>query len=385
MRQKGTRPVIKLPRAVYITICELPAVLTILYYALRSVPGVMDWAAVSVSAPVRGALGLFSSIYPFSLMEVFCTAAGFWLIYYIVRSIIVTTRRREKLKILSKRLLTVMVVILYVWSLFCWLWNSGYHAPGFAGKNGFAGDGVTLEALTGVTRLFAEKSNELALMVKRNDDGRYIEDRREMLNASTEIFQNIADRFPGLSGRLYRPKTMMFSWLMSRTGYTGIYFALTGESNINSQEPGFMMPATVAHELAHQRGVFAEDEANFVGIAACVTSGNPVYEYAGYLRGLMYLMSALHGADYETWIEISGSLRFEVISDWQENSDFWESQRRVETGVEFLDNILTTVTVTVSDAVDTVYDGYLKSQNQELGIKSYGACVNLLVEYFAMH
>jgi len=361
----------------------LPAVLTILFYSLRFVPGVMEWASVRVSAPVRGALGLVSSIYPFSLMEILCTAAVIWLIYYIVRSIIVTTRRREKLKILSKRLLTVVVVILYVWGLFCWLWNSGYHAPGFADQNGFSGEGVTLEDLTFVTRMFAENANELSVLVKRDDDGRYIEDRREILEASTEVYQNIAVRFPGLSGRMYRPKSMMFSWLMSRTGYTGIYFAFTGESNINSQEPVFMMPATVTHELAHQRGVFAEDEANFVGLAACIASGNTAYEYAGYLRGLMYLLDALHGADYYTWLEIGGSLTDEVNRDWRENYDFWQKQRSVETGIAFIDNVLTAVTVTVSDAVDTVYDGYLRAQNQELGIKSYGACVNLLVEYFA--
>ena len=143
------------------------------------------------------------------------------------------------------------------------------------------------------------------------------------------------------------------------------------------------MPATVAHEHAHQLGVFAEDEANFVGIVACITSGNVVFEYAGYLSGLIYLMRALASVDFEAWLEIGDSLSEEVLIDWQDNSDFWQSQRTVNTGIGFLDNVLTTVTVTVSDAVDTIYDGFLRSQNQELGIRSYGACVDMLVEYFA--
>ena len=69
--------------------------------------------------------------------------------------------------------------------------------------------------------------------------------------------------------------------------------------------------------------------------------------------------------------------------DWREHQEFWQSQRRVETGVGFVDSFLTSVTVTISDAVDAVYDEYLKSQSQELGIRSYGACVDLLVEYFS--
>jgi hypothetical protein len=175
---------------------------------------------------------------------------------------------------------------------------------------------------------------------------------------------------------------MAFSWLMSRTGYAGMYFALTGEANINIRAPGFLMPATVAHEHAHQLGIFAEEEANFAGILACVTSGNIVFEYAGYFKGLMYLLDALFEADSAAWVEIRASLSDEVLWDWQHNYDYWQSQRRVETGVVFLDTVLTAVTMTVSDAVDTIYDGFLRAQNQELGIRSYGACVDLLVEYF---
>ena len=383
-RHKRTLFDSKLRRAVYIVICALPVVLTALFYALRSNPDVMGRAAAGISAPVRSALGLFSLVYPLSLMEVVCTVAVAWLIFYIVRSVMVTVHRRGKLKILSKRLLTVLVVVFYIWSMYCWLWNCGYFAPGFAESNGFSSAGVSVADLTTVTKLFAEKANEFSLLVKRDQDGRYSEDRREFTAASTDIYGNIASEYPCLEGRLYSPKPMLlYSWLMSRTGYTGIYFALTGESNINTQAPGFLMPATIAHELAHQRGVFAEDEANFVGIAACLTSGNVVYEYAGWLMGLMYLSNALSHADVEAWLDVTSGFSAEVRLDWQENHDFWQSQKTVDTGIEFVSNLLTTVTETVSGAVDTVYDGYLRSQNQTLGLKSYGACVDLLVEYFS--
>ena len=377
-----SRRSINVPHAVYIAICVFPVVLTILFYSFRSNMRVMDWAAMRLSAPTRMALGLLTSVYPFSLMEIVCIAAGIWLIYYIVRTIIVTARRREKLKILAKRLLTLAVVILYVWVLFCWLWNSGYQAPGFAERNGFVSAGVTTEDLVAVAALFAAKANEFAPLVNRDDEGHCIEDHREFFNVSAQIYQNLSIEYPDLGGKLYKPKPMMFSWLMSRTGYTGVYFALTGESSINVNAPAALMPATVAHELAHQRGVFYEDEANFVGILASVTSGYTVYEYSGYLMGLQYLRNALFFADSGAWFDISSSLSFEVSIDLQDNYDYWQSQKTVETGVVFFDNMLTAVTTTVSDTVDTVYDSYLKAQNQELGLRTYGACVDLLVEYY---
>lgn len=381
--KKWKLPAIKLPRGIIIAICVLPVVITGLYYALRPVSSIMDWVATHISAPIRGFSGLLSSIYPFSVTEVLLAVAVVWLIYFIIKTAMVTARRRGKMKILSKRLLPVIVVAVYIWGLFCWLWNSGYHAPGFAEKNGFTGNGIAISDLIAVTKLFADKANEYASLVQRDEDGRYIEDRRTMFAASTDVFDELISEFPCLNGRLHAPKSMMFSWLMSRTGYTGMYFAITGEANINTRMPGTLMPATVSHEHAHQLGVFAEDEANFIGLAACLTSGNPVFEYAGYLQGLMYLIPALSIEDPETCNEISTGLSDEVKKDWQENYDYWESQKRVETGIEFLDNILTSVTVKMSDTVDTVYDGFLKSQSQDLGIRSYGACVDLLVEYFA--
>jgi len=383
-RVKRTKPKFKLPLAALISICALPVVLTIMFYALRSNTGAMGWTDNNIAVPVRGFLGLLSSVYPFSMMEVLCTVAGVGLIYYLIMTGMVTARRRGKLKILAKRLLAVVVAALYIWSLFCWLWNSGYHAPGFAEKNGFTGDGVKLEELIAVTWMFAEKANELSSLVDRDEDGKYIADRRGMFAASTDIFHDIIDEFPDLDGRVYRPKAMMFSWLMSRTGYTGIYFALTGESNININAPGYLMPATVAHEQAHQLGVFAEDEANFIGIVACLSSGNPVFEYAGYMLGLTHLLNAVMSEDFDAWLEIYASLSADVMKDRWENHDYWLSQKSVNTGVGFLDTVLTAVTETVSDTVDTIYDGYLKAQKQELGIRSYGACVDLLVEHFAV-
>ena len=382
-KEDKRRSAFKLPRAAYIIICALPAAATILFYALRGNSAVMERAALRVSAPIRAVLGLFSSVYPFSLMELLCVVAGIWLIIYIINTIIATIRGREKLKTLSKRFLHIAVTALYFWGSFCWLWNSGYYAPGFAEKNGFSGGGVSTESLCAVAEMFAAKANELSTLVRRDDNGHYNEDRREIFDASTSIYQNIAAEFPCLNGRINKPKSMLFSWLMSRTGYTGVYFALTGESNINTRAPLFLIPATIAHELAHQRGVFREDEANFVGILASVASGITVYEYAGYLMGLMHLRSALYSADYQAWVDLSDSLRIEVNIDLQDHYDYWRSQKTVETGVAFFDNVLTTLTGAVSDTVNTVYDGYLKSHNQELGLKSYGACVDLLVEYYS--
>ena len=380
---------IRIPIGVTIAICVFPAVLTALFYILRSSRVVMDWVVIYISLPIRRFFGLISSIYPFSIMEIVCTAAFIFLIYYIIKSIIVTSRRRERWKLLGKRMLPILVIVCYIWGLFCWLWSSGYHSTGFAEKYDFSKDGVAFEDLVVVTQIFAEKANEFSTLVERDDDGYYIANRYTMFDESLVVYKNVSQEFPSLSGRLYSPKPMLYSWFMSITGYAGMYFALTGEAMINTHPPGTYMPATVAHEHAHQLGIFAEDEANFAAIIACIQSDNVTFQYAGYMLGLNYLLNAIMFEDYpfsssvsEEFTEIVSSLSPYVHFDRYENAHFWATRTIANTGVGFLDRFLTSVAETTNDAVNSVYDNFLKSNNQELGIKSYGTCVDLLVEYF---
>jgi hypothetical protein len=240
----------------------------------------------------------------------------------------------------------------------------GYHGTGLAVTTGLRTDGITTEQLTNVTKLFAGKANELAGQVERDADRRFISDTGYYIDMSKGVYANIAREFPALHGNAYPPKAMIYSKLMSIMNFTGVYISLTGEANINVDAPAALIPATIAHEMAHQRGVNSEDEANFAGIAACITSNITVYEYSGYLSGLLYLMSALDTADPDAAQAIRATLNEDVILDWTENYEYWQ---RYESPA--------------AEAVSAMYDGYLKANGEELGISSYGACVDLLVTW----
>ena len=354
---------------VYIAIAVPPALLTLIYYIFQHNSNAMDWISAHISAPIRSALGFYSSLFPlkfFSVAEVLCTAAALWCVYHIATTVVKISRRKNKLKILGKRAYVLGVFALYALCCFNWLWGVGYFESSFAAKNDIEVAGVSVADLTASAQHFLEKANELAPLVTRDSDGHYAEDIDSMIAASDGIYAALEKEFQTLEGIHYPPKKMMYSKVMSRLGFTGFYFALTGESNINAAAPAFLLPATIAHELAHQRGINAEEEANFAGIAACITSGNPVYEYAGYVDGLIHTMNSLYSADYDAWSEIRKGFCFELETDWQDNNEYWAAQKTDEG---------------IGGAVSTFYDGYLKAYGQELGIKSYGACVDLLVSW----
>jgi hypothetical protein len=351
----------------FLLIAAVPILLIALFYISIDRKDVMDWAKANISVPYMNAAAHATSFGPFkyfSLAEILASLLAFWVIFYSIKSIVLIIIRPHRLYILGRRLFTLIVVGLYIFAAYSWLWGPGYHGSTLAERAGLNPGGVTTAQLTSVTELFAEKANELSTQVKRDDAGHCREDKQYIFELSKGLYANITGQFPDLIGAPFTPKAMIYSRLMSDIGFTGVYIALTGEANVNVDQPKALIPVTIAHEMAHQRGVNSEEEANFSGIAACITSNITIYEYSGYLEGLMYLTDALNKADPEACSRITASLGAEVCTDWKDNSDYWE---------RYASPVAVTATA--------MYDGYLKSTGQALGIESYGACVDMLVSW----
>ena len=224
-----------------------------------------------------------------------------------------------------------------------------------------------VETLIQVTALFAQRAAEFSTQVERDENGRFAVSRDEILARGPEVYENVAREYPflALEGQT-AAKPIFFSRLQSRLGFTGVYFPFTGEANVNVDAPACLLPATVAHEMAHQRMVASEQEANFVGILAAVTSGDPVYQYSGYLMGLIQLCNALAPVDRAAWQDIvQRYFTQELADDWNANNAYWAA-----------------LASPMEDAAEQVYDSFLKGNGQELGMRSYGACVDLLAAYF---
>ena len=243
------------------------------------------------------------------------------------------------------------------------------HVPSFSQRAGIKTEPYSVETLARVTDLFAQNAARLSNQVARDDEGHFAEDRRGLPGAwGGTVYDNLTRKFPFLSMESVAAKPLLCSRLQSILGFTGIYSPFTGEANVNMDAPACLFPATIAHEMSHQRMVAREQEANFVGIAACIASDDPVFQYSGWLMGLIHLCNALYSVSPDTWYAIAEA-RFtpELSQDWNDNNAYWNA---FDSPVE--------------DAATDVYDSFLRGNGQELGIRSYGACVDLLVAYFGV-
>lgn len=344
-----------------------PITLIILYYILNNRKHTMDWVLMNISLPYSAAAAQVTSFGPFqyfSLAEALITLYILWTLYSIVKAIVVLIRCPHRLSNLGRRLYITIVIALYIVAAHFWIWDAGYHGTSLMEKIDLDSGSITTEQLTDVTRLFAEKANELSTQVVRDANNRFNEDRQVYFTSDKDLYVNIVKEFPALNGRNNPPKAMMYSKFMSASGFSGIYIALTGEMNINIDIPASFLPVTIAHEMAHQRGINSEAEANFSAIAACITSGNPVYEYSGYLLGLLHLIDDLNKADPYVCRQITSTLNANVVQDWKENNAYWNSHK-----------------TSATETVTTIYDKYLKSNGVTAGIESYDDCVSMLVSW----
>ena len=335
------------------------------YFALRGSFALMTWMSAHVVRPWHRFFGKLFNDLPFSVAGVLIAALVLGCLAYIVYSIVQTVRFGGIGHRVYLLFVTAVGFTALIYALFCLLWGVYYYTSDFGAQSGVHAAPVSVEQLESVTRYFAQLADSYGAQVDRDENGLYAANLDEIFERSAMLYDEVEKSFPCLSGDGLWAKPFLFSKGMSLVNFTGFFFPFTGEANINVDSPACMVPSTIAHELAHQRGVAAEDEANFVAVLACLENGDADYCYSASLLAYIHLSNALYKADTERWQVISKGLSPGVRADIVGNNAYWQRYKTA-----------------VSKTTDAVYTGFLHSYGQTLGLQTYGACVDLLVAYY---
>ena len=262
-----------------------------LFAAARGNRAAMDWWLAHVSMPVKRGISALVDPLTFSACELGATVLIVGALAFLARAI----RRAVKGQkgALPAWLLHVAVLVVWGYAGVCALWGTQYYGTSFAGRAGMQSPAVSVEQLAAVTDYFAARVNETADAVPRDESSLFAVEKTEILQSCTGLYTPLLERWPFLDGPERHPKPAVYSKLMSAWGFTGYLCPLVGESTLNVDSPAVFLPVTVAHELAHQRGVAWEQECNFLGVLASVTSGMPDYIYSGRQCGIPVLRLAV--------------------------------------------------------------------------------------------
>lgn len=221
--------------------------------------------------------------------------------------------------------------------------------------------------------LLIDETNKLALQVPRDENNRFT----LTINVADECrkaMKKASEQYPQLKGYYPKPKPIMFSYFMSQTGTSGMYFPFSMEATYNNDMVPELLPEVICHEYAHLKGFMQEDEANFISFIATLGSDSPEVQYSGYLDALEYVHNQIYKNEIVSGYELTEKISAEVKNDWFRflPENYWEENEEKE--------IIPTETVeTISD---TASDTSMKLNGVEDGIASYSRMVDLLLDYY---
>lgn len=152
----------------------------------------------------------------------------------------------------------------------------------------YSGDDLTFEEAVELAETIINQVNADYRATAHGADGNivYPYTFREISNMLADEYERLESSY--FSSYTPRGKKIINKTIMSEMHITGVFFAPFGEANVNGYEVENMyFPHTLAHEMAHGKGVMREYEANLVASYICLTSDNPYLRY-GALVNCMY-------------------------------------------------------------------------------------------------
>ena len=336
----------------------------LLYVAMRCSTAFADFFNLRVSSLVRAILAHLTGWIPFSLAEGLLLASPLFAIAVIAYAV---KHCCDSWRATRNFLFSILAVGSLMFSLFVWSFGAGYYGVPISEKLELDGTPPTAEELYDTLQYVIERIEEERQNVRYDSENFSILPMSfsEMNRSLLDAYDVLHEEYPFVQRLHSSVKNVILSTPMSYTHITGVYTFFTGEANLNVNFPDYSLPFTAAHELAHQRGIAKEDEANFIAYLVCIRSEDAYIRYSGYLNLYEYLASALRRADSSLYEQARSSLPIAVRAELTAYANFFD---RYEGSV-------------ASTLSSTVNDTYLKSQGTQ-GSVSYGLVVRLAVAYY---
>ena len=312
---------------------------------------------------------------PFSVAELVVVVGPVVCLVLLIRFILHMVKNKEnRFERALLGIINVACVVAVLWFVYVIGCGVNYHRVSVAEQRGITVRDSSKEELYGLCVELAEQAVQLReeLVEYEDEDGvlRLPVSNREIGKLARDAYKTLAADMPVLKGFYPAPKCITGSKVFSAMEITGVFTCWTMEANVNVDIPDYSRASTMAHELAHLYGFMKEDEANFLAYLACTASDDPVVRYSGILLALIYSGNALAGQDMELYGELWSMYHPGMLRDFEDNSAYWE---------KYEDTV-------ISETADKVNDVYLKANEQEDGVKSYGRVVDLLLaEYRENH
>ncbi len=323
-----------------------------------------DFFNENISSVFRAIFAKITDVLPFSLAEMVVILSPVILVFIVIYAMRNFADSWRDTLIFCGAIASVLAIFFCSFTL---TFAAAYRGARLDKKLGIERREVSAQELYETALILAERVNgEVDEVAFEWGGGSVMPYGYEKMNDELiEAYDKACEKYDFVQSLDSDLKPVMLSGLMSYTHITGVYSFFTGEANINVAFPDYTIPYTAAHELAHQRGIAREDEANFMAFLVCVESDDAYIRYSAYMNLYEYVASALYSASPELYREVYATLSGYAKAEMRAYASFYEKYRD-------------SVASEVSDAVNNTF---LTIQGTE-GTKSYGMVVDLAVAYY---
>ncbi|MFA6151674.1 MAG: DUF3810 family protein [Chitinophagaceae bacterium] len=276
---------------------------------------------------------------PFSIGDLLYLAAIISLLYFLIKAI----RKNASFKRINYLIgfLKVGKFILLINLILLVLWGINYEQPKLAKRLALSTDTVSDADLIAFDSLLITRLNSL----RYSYCALSLAEINQIAAASYKTGQK--------KMKVFAKPTLMGNGL-AYFGIEGYFNPFSGEAQVNKKNPDFMQPFVVAHEMAHQTGIAAEDDANLMAYIRSMESENKTLQYSACFNIWLYTHRRVFVIDSNLARELKVGL-----NDFSLSQLDTLRQRRIQYQT-FLDDISS-----------FIFDAYLKMGNQKEGIGSY--------------
>jgi Protein of unknown function (DUF3810) len=300
------------------------------------------------------------NLFPFSVGDVLYLIIIVYLIYALVSLIKLAVKKEFKQAVIF--LLGIVVYVQSAVLVFYLFWGMNYFRPSAGERLNLRDTSYTTADLKAITTKLIDSANACRARLTPAD----------LSESNNTIYQTAVQAVSKLSNdsinfRTYGPaaKSSILTLLLNYIGTSGYYNPFTSEAQINYQMPVFNRPVVACHEMSHQMGYGAEDEANFAGFLAGIGSHNRLLRYSSYHLAVDEFMHALYYRDSLANKELKPRISPAVHKDFVFERAYW---RLYQSKIDVLTSIF--------------YDKFLKVNNQPQGLNTYNRMVLLVMAMY---
>jgi len=300
------------------------------------------------------------NLFPFSIGDLLYVAVIGYLVYALFK--LIRQAITKEFKLAGIFLLRMVICVQSGVLIFYLFWGMNYFRPPAGELLNLRDTSYTTADLKAVTAMLIDSANACRARVTLHDlspDNRTIYKTAVLaVNKLSADSANFRTYYPEIKSSLLTP-------LLNYMGTSGYYNPFTSEAQMNYQMPVFDRPVTACHELSHQMGYGAEDEANFAGFLAGIGSRDRLLRYSAYHLAVDEFMHALRYRDTAANNELKPRISAAVKSDFKAERAYW---LHYQSKLDVLSGIF--------------YDRFLKVNNQPHGLETYNRMVLLVMALY---